>query len=70
MSVINCVLFFFSPEINAKDPELDRIVNIGFPLADQAKAEVREQKNERRWMKTRGALEAAARLRECEYEDE
>ena len=62
---MNVFFLFFFLEINAKDPELDRTVNIGFPIAKQAKAEDKGQKKERQWMKTRGSLESAARSREC-----
>ncbi|KAK7115472.1 large ribosomal subunit protein mL38-like [Littorina saxatilis] len=51
-------------EINAKDPELDRLVNIGFPVASHADSDVSERKKQREWVKSRGKLEYAARHKE------
>lgn len=55
-------------ELQAKDPELDRQVNIGFPLAQQKDTEDAEHKKQNHWMKTRTGLEYAARHRQLKLE--
>ncbi|KAK7500290.1 hypothetical protein BaRGS_00008513 [Batillaria attramentaria] len=51
-------------ELNQRDAELDRMVNIGFPLQDRARKGSSEDRRHQQWSKTRNKLEYAARHRE------
>ncbi|XP_025116001.1 39S ribosomal protein L38, mitochondrial-like [Pomacea canaliculata] len=50
-------------ELNAKDPELDRAINIGFPLGKNSGDRSNDAKKLQQWIKSKTSLESAARLR-------
>jgi hypothetical protein len=62
------LIHFFS-ELNRKDPELDKVINIGFPMPKMDRAERRKRGNVlkkfRSDTETKTELEKAARQRTC-----
>ncbi|KAL8589914.1 hypothetical protein ACOMHN_024001 [Nucella lapillus] len=50
-------------ELEATDPEIDRVVNIGFPLKKSERAEDSDKNKHSLWLKTREGVEHAARHR-------
>ena len=67
-SLVYFFIYFFS-ELNRKDPELDKVINIGFPMPKIDRAERRKRGNVlkkfRSDTETKTELEKAARQRTC-----
>lgn len=57
----------FVSELNAKDPELDRAINVGFPLGKNSGDRSNDAKKLQQWIKSKTSLESAARLRHCRF---
>lgn len=67
-SLVYFFIYFFS-ELNRKDPELDKVINIGFPMPKMDRTERRKRENVLKKLRsdteTKTELEKAARQRTC-----
>ena len=57
----------FFTEMNVKDPELNHLVNIGFPRSDATTISSRYKSRLSSWIMKRRNNERASRLNECRF---